>query len=178
MLKVTILIVGVLFVSKPLRLIALVASLLFALAFAGCSKSEPVTLDLPEQWQEFNRTALYTKDEAIKRFQKEHEKKIAWKDGIVGEYTDGKARVTIWVGVGANDGHASQMFLDMAAKIGKENKVFAMPKPVDLGFKAYKTEGQENQNIFYFKGRKVFWIAVNGSADPEGLVKRIYQDFN
>jgi hypothetical protein len=173
------LIIGVLQMTKRLHLLVLAALVLFSMTLAGCGKpAEPVKLDLPEKWQEFSRTGLTTGAEAIQAFQKEHEKKISFRDGIRGEYTDGKVKLTIWVGVGTNDGHASQMFLDMASKIGSKNKTFSMPKAIDLGFKAYRTEGQGNTNIFYFKGREVFWIAVSGSDDPEGLVKRLYPDFN
>lgn len=138
----------------------------------------PLNLKLPEQWQEFTRSANAEGQDALALFQKEHAKKIAWKDGTKAEYTDGKARFTVWVAGGVDDGHASQMVLEMANRIGGTHATFTQPTAVDLGVvKGHKTEGQGKINYFYAKGRQVYWIAVSGAADPDALVKRLYPDF-
>lgn len=145
----------------------------------GQESATPLNLNLPEKWQEFNRSANRTGKDALGFFQNEHEKKISWKDGVVADYTDGaKTRFTIWVAGAANDGHAGQMMTDMTNKIGAAHKVFKAPAPVDLGgIKAYKTEGQGNINYYWVKGRQVYWIGVNGAADPDALAKRIAAEF-
>ena len=138
----------------------------------------PLKLNLPDKWQEFNRSADVAGKDALAAFQKEHEKKISWKDGVKGDYSDGKARFSIWIAGAVNDGHAAQMVLDMTKAIGGSHQNFKQPAEVDLGVvKAYKTDGQGNINYFYAKGRQVYWVAVNGAADPDALVKRIYPDF-
>lgn len=157
---------------------AILAVVLLSLTACSSKPAEPVVFNLPEQWQEFHRESLKTGKEALDLFQKEHAKKISWRDGAVAEYTDGKVKLRVWTAAGTSDGHASQMFLDMAARIGTNHKVFSAPQPVDLGgAKAYKTQGQDNANYFWFKGKKVFWVAVGGAADPEALVKRVMADF-
>jgi len=149
------------------------------LSFRPAQESDvPLKLNLPDKWQEFTRSANLEGKPALDAFQKEHEKKISWKDGVKGDYTDGKVRLSIWIAGAANDGHASQMVLDMTKAIGGTHKTFKQPGEVDLGgVKAYRTDGQGNVNYFYAKGRQVYWIAVGGAADPDALAKRVYPDF-
>jgi hypothetical protein len=144
----------------------------------GEESATPLNLNLPEKWQEFSRTANATGSDALGLFQKEHEKKISWKDGVKADYTDGKVTFSMWVAGAVNDGHASQMVVDMTNRIGGSNPTFNQPAAVDLGVvKAYKTEGQGKINYFYAKGRQVYWIAITGASDPDALVKRLYPDF-
>jgi hypothetical protein len=161
-----------------LGVFAVVMVLVFLSFRPGEESSAPLNLNLPEKWQEFNRAANATGSEALGLFQKEHEKKISWKDGVKADYTDGKVTFSMWVAGAANDGHASQMVTDMTNRIGGGNPTFKQPTQVDLGVvKAYKTEGQGKVNYFYAKGRQVYWIGISGAANPDDLVKRLYPEF-
>lgn len=161
-----------------LAVFAVVMVIVFISFRPAQQEAAPLNLNLPEKWQEFTRSANTAGQDALAAFQKEHEKKISWKDGTKADYTDGKAKFTVWVAAGVDDGHANQMVLDMAKRIGGSHATFKEPAAVDLGVvKGYKTEGQGNMNYFYAKGRQVYWIGVNGAADPDALVKRLYPDF-
>ncbi|HWI62542.1 MAG TPA: hypothetical protein VNT75_11925 [Symbiobacteriaceae bacterium] len=168
---------------KAFPIIALAAfAVIMVIVFVSMRPSgesaAPLNLNLPDKWQEFTRSANQTGPEALSSFQKEHAKKISWKDGVMGQYSDGKTDFTMWIAGGVNDGHANQMVLDMAARIGGSHENFKQPAAVDLGVvKAYKTEGQGRINYFYAKGRQVYWVGVKGAADPDALVKRIYPEF-
>jgi hypothetical protein len=170
-------------VKKALPLIVIgVFGVLLIFLFINFNKmsqtsATPLNLNLPDKWQAFNRVTDQTGKDALTSFQKEHEAKISWKEGAKGDYSDGTQKFTLWIAGAVNDGNAAQMSIDMAGKIGKNNKVFSQPKAVDLGAaKGYRTEGQGNSNFFFAKGRQVYWIAVNGAADPEALAKNIVSD--
>lgn len=166
--------------ALPLIVIGAAAALiLFLVTGMGNFKTEaqPFDMVLPEKWESFTRTAEATGDEALKVFQKEHEKKIPFQKAIRGEYTDGTNQFTIWVAGGTSDGNASQMLVDMSNKIGGNHKTFSEPKPLDVGgVTVYGTKGQDRANYFYVKGSRVYWIGIK-SADPEALLKQIVPAF-
>lgn len=166
------------FPAVALGVFAIVMVVVFMSFRPAQESTTPLKLDLPEKWQEFTRAANVGGKEALDAFQKEHEKKISWKDGVRGEYSDGKAKFAVWIAGAVNDGHAAQMVTDMTNKIGAANPTFKQPATFDFGaVKGYKTDGQGNVNYFYAKGRQVYWIGVNGAADPDALVKRLLPDF-
>ncbi|HYG60047.1 MAG TPA: hypothetical protein VD902_18430, partial [Symbiobacteriaceae bacterium] len=156
----------------PLLLIAVFAGVMIYL-FIGFGKFQadagpPIDLTLPETWQEFSRTANTEGKDALALFQKEHEKKIRFKQGIRAEYTDGTTVFTMWVAPGSDEGNASQMVVEMSNKIGSTGKTFAASTMVDLGggTTIFRTEGQDAVNYFFAKGRKVYWVAVKqGDAE-------------
>lgn len=169
---------GGLALKKRVSVFLIAAVTMLALVVTGCgASSEPLNMSFPETWQEFSRAAAAEGADALKLMQKEHPKKIPIKKGARMEYSDGTNRFTVWVGGGTNEGHASQMLVDMSNRIGSQNKTFSEPKPVDVGgMTVYRTDGQDKVNYFYVKGALVYWIAIS-AADPEALLKRVIPEF-
>ncbi len=78
---------------------------------------------------------------------------------------------------GAGAALAAQMVEDMTAAIGKNHERFSEPRPLELdGVMVYRTEGQGLVNFYDVKGRNVYEFSIDG-ADPEGLIRRLVQDF-
>jgi|GEM_PF-4439683 len=164
--------------AAPIILIVGFAALLVYL-FMGMEtapETAPGPISLPEQIGGFKQVALLTGEDGMLAFDQQHKKRVPIKEGAKATYSDGTVEVDLWVGNGAGPTHATQMFMDMAAKIGPENPVFSQPKPVELGpVNGYRTEGQQATNFFFTKNGRVYFIAVRGGT-PEEIAKRFVSE--
>ena len=156
---------------------ALIIFLLSSGSGFGGGKAEPLNLTFPQTWHDYTQVTASNGDEALKLFQKEHVKKIPFRQGMRVEYTKGSDSIRVWVAAGSDEGNAATMLVLMSNAIGAVNKTFSEPKPVTVhGVTMYRLTGQNATNYFYNKGRNVYWIAMT-APDADTMIEQIYLEF-
>lgn len=164
-----------------ITLVAAAALIIFLLSMGGGfgfgTKAEPLTLTFPETWQGYTQVTETNGADALKLFQKEHVKKIPFRQGMRVDYTKGSDNIRVWVAAGSDEGNAATMLVLMSNAIGIANKTFSEPKPTTVhGVTMYRLTGQGATNYFYNKGRNVYFIAMT-APDADTLIEQVYLDF-
>lgn len=130
---------------------------------------EHVTVEVPESWQSFARTALVRGKEALGEIDRLHGKSIKVHDGYRADFAYGQEQFTLWVATVGSPAEARHMLDQMVERIGPSNKMFSRPELITRGEpKMYRSIGMGQSHFYYAKGAAVYWVAVT-SPNPERL---------
>jgi hypothetical protein len=157
----------------------LVIVAVFIWGFLGLGLIGPKTLedqDFPQSFRNTNLETLVSGDEAKKQISEMHRTKVPISQGFIAMYKAPDKEITLWISESPNFIFADRLFVVMDEKMPK-SEVFKNRKEISVnGEKVICVTGMGMEHYYWYKAKRVYWIAVMGDKGEE-VVKEVMQKF-
>ncbi len=125
---------------------------------------------IPENLGSLKLTGSELGKDALNEFAQLHGQGFDLVNGYRGDYSDGTATATLWVGQAKDAATAQKLTQEMADKISAGNAMFTNLRSLDISDRTiYEVDGQGQLHFFYASNDKIVWLAADSNTAPDAL---------